>query len=173
MSRERIEQLLPLVIRRAIVPGSPLAALIAVMADLHDPADAAAAALDAYFDPWRCPERFLPLLAAWLDLPLPITTGAWRLRALIGAASGLHQLRGTRIALLIFLAAATGLAGFEIDEQVRDAAGQLRPFVVAIRAPDAARAHTAMIRRLIENERPAQVRYELSFVPPTPPRDGP
>jgi phage tail-like protein len=161
-------ELLPLVIRRANVPGSPLAALVQVMADLHDPAGEAAAALDGFFDPWRCPERFLAMLAGWLNLPLPITTGAWRLRALIAAASGLHQVRGTRIALLIFLQVATGMTGFEIDEDVRDAEGRPRPFVVAIRAPDAARGHAAMIRRLIESERPAQVRYELTFDAPTP-----
>jgi hypothetical protein len=113
----------------------------------------------------------LPLLAAWLDLPLPVTTGAWRLRALIAAACRLHQIRGTRIALVILLEVATGMTGFEIDEIVRDGGGPVRPFVVAIRAPDAARDHAAMVRRLIETERPAQVRCELSFVPPTPPRN--
>lgn len=163
MSRERIEQLLPSVIRRAIVPGSPLAALTAVMADLFDPADEAAGALDGYFDPWRCPERFLPLLATWVDLPLPVTTGSRRLRALIAAAVELHQVRGTRRALLAFLEAATGLRGFQIDEAVRDAAGRVRPFVVAVRAPEAARAHAAMIERLIERERPAHIRCELAF----------
>src|SRR5262245_56789174 len=107
MTRERIEQLLPSVVRRAIAPGSALAGLTAVMADLYDPADEAAGALDRYFDPWRCPERFLPLLAAWVDLPLPVTTGSRRLRALIAVAVGLHQVRGTRRALLALLEAAT------------------------------------------------------------------
>jgi phage tail-like protein len=166
--REQIEQLLPSVIRRTIAPGTPLRALTAVMADLYDPACEAAGALDTYFDPWRCPERFLPLLAAWMDLPLPITTGARQLRELIAVAVGLHQIRGTRRALLAFLEAATGIRGFEIDEDVRDAAGRPRAFVVAVRAPEAARAHAAMIERLIESERPAQVQYELSFVPATP-----
>jgi phage tail-like protein len=163
MTRERIEQLLPSVVRRAISPGNALAALAAVTADLYDPAEEAAAALDTCFDPWRCPERFLPLLATWVDLPLPVTTGTRRLRELIAVAVGLHQVRGTRRALLAFLEAATGLSGFEIDEAVRDAAGRVRPFVVAVRAPAEARAHAAMIERLIENERPAQVRCELAF----------
>lgn len=166
--RAQIEQLLPSVIRRTIAPGTPLAALTAVMADLYDPADEAASSLDACFDPWRCPERFLPLLAAWVDIPLPVTTGSRRLRELIAVAVGLHQVRGTRRALLAFLEAATGIRGFEIDEDVRDAAGEVRPFVVAVRAPEAARAHVAMIERLIESERPAQVRCELAFVPATP-----
>ncbi len=171
MSRERIELLLPSVVRRAIAPGSPLFALTGVMADLHDPADEAAGSLDGYFDPWRCPERFLPLLAAWVDIPLPVTTGSRRLRELIAVAVGLHQVRGTRRALLAFLEAATGLRGFEIDEAVRDAAGRVRPFVVAVRAPEAARAHAAMIERLIESERPAHVRCELAFVPTAAPAE--
>jgi phage tail-like protein len=163
MSRARIEQLLPSVVRRAIAPGNPLAALTQVIADYFDPADEAAGDLDRYFDPWRCPERFLPLLAAWVDIPLPVTTGAWRLRALIAVAVGLHQVRGTRRALLAFLEVATGLPGFEIDEVVRDAAGQVRPFAVVVRAPEEARAHAAMIERFIESERPAQVRCDLEF----------
>jgi phage tail-like protein len=171
MSRDQIEQLLPSVIRRTIAPGTPLAALTTVMADLFDPADQAAGTLDTCFDPWRCPERFLPLLAAWVDLPLPVTTGSRRLRELIAVAVGLHQVRGTRRALLAFLEAATGVHGFEIDEDVRDATGRPRPFVVAVRAPAAVRAHAAMIERLIESERPAQVRCELAFVP-APPSPG-
>jgi phage tail-like protein len=164
MSRERIEQLLPSVVRRAVVPGNPLAALTQVMADLFDPADSSAGTLDGYFDPWRCPERFLPLLATWVDIPLPVTTGPRQLRVLIAVAVGLHQVRGTRRALLAFLEAATGLHGFEIDETVRDTVGRVRPFVVAVRAPEAARVHAAMIERLIESERPAQVQCELAFV---------
>lgn len=172
--REQIEQLLPAVIRRTIDSGTPLRALTAVMADFYDPADEAAGALDTYFDPWRCPERFLPLLATWLDIPLPITTGSRQLRELIAVAVGLHQVRGTRRALLAFLEAATGIRGFEIEEDVRDAAGRPRPFVVAVRAPAAARAHAAMIGRLIESERPAQVQCELSFEPAPPaPEDVP
>ena len=165
MTRERMEQLLPSVVRRAIVPDGPLAALTAIMADLFDPADVAAGTLDQYFDPWRCPERFLPLLAMWLDIPLPITTGSRRLRRLIWVVTGLHQVRGTRRALLAILEAATGIQGFEIDETVSDAAGQVRPFVVVVRAPEAANAHKAMLDRLIQNERPAQVQCELTFVP--------
>lgn len=170
---ERIARLLPAVLRRAIAPGAPLAALTAVIADLHDPAEAAAAELDACFDPWRCPARFLPLLAGWLDLPLPVTTGERRLRALIATAVGLHQVRGTPRALRVLLEAATGLRGFEIDEDVRDAAGRARPFVVAVRAPEAARPHAAMLARLIESERPAHVRCELAFLPAAPRPGGP
>jgi phage tail-like protein len=165
VSREQVEQLLPLVIRRTIVPGSALSAVTQVMADLYDPVAEAAGCLEMFFDPWRCPERFLPLLATWLDLPLPVTTGPSRLRALIAVATTLHQVRGSRRALLAFLEAATGLGGFEIDETVRDADGQVRPFVVAIRAPAAAGAHAAMIERLVDHERPAHVRCELSFIP--------
>jgi phage tail-like protein len=164
MTREYVEQQLPGVIRRAINRGDPLAALTAAVADLLDPAVAAANELDRYFDPWRCPERFLPLLASWLDLPLPVTTGVRRLRELISAAVRLHQVRGTRRALLALLQAATGMRDFEIDETVRDAAGAVRPFVVAVRAPAAARAHASMIERLIDSERPAHVRCELTFV---------
>jgi phage tail-like protein len=164
VSRERVEQLLPSVFRRAIKPANALGALTAIIADFYDPAEQAAGMLDHYFDPWRCPERFLPLLAAWVDIPQPITTGSWRMRELIAVAVRLHQVRGTRRALLAFLEAATGLRGFEIHETVRDAKGNIRPFVVVVRAPGAAREHAAMIQRIIDSERPAQVQCELEFI---------
>lgn len=175
MSRERIEQLLPSVFRWAIRPpqapftstpqplDNPLAVLTAIIADFYDPAEQAASELDQYFDPWRCPERFLPLLAAWVDIPLPITTGSRRLRELIAVAVRLHQVRGTRRALLAFLEAATGLRGFDINERVLDAKGQVRPFLVKVRAPAEAREHAAMVERIINSERPAQIQYELEF----------
>jgi phage tail-like protein len=164
-SWDKIVQLLPSVFRRAIVENSPLAALTIVMAHYVDPVDKAAGELDGYFNPWRCPERFLPLLATWMDIPLPITTGSQRLRELIAVAVGLHQVRGTRRALLAFLEAATGMQGFEINETVRDGEGKLRPFVVVVRAPGAVRDHAAMIARIIDSERPAHVRCELEFMP--------
>jgi phage tail-like protein len=146
------------------LPGSPLGALVVVIADLVDPVERTFADLDAHFDPWRCPERFLPLLATWLDLPLPITTGPGRLRALVHAAAHLHQVRGTRQALITFLEVATGIEGFEVDEEIREKdTGKVKPFFVVVRAPESTRPHSAMLRRIIESERPAHVHWELEF----------
>jgi phage tail-like protein len=168
VSRGQLEQLLPGVFRRALPPGSALGALLDVVAGLVDPVELTLSDLDSYFDPWRCPDRFLPLLAAWLDLPLPITTGPGRLRALLHAAARLHQLRGTKNALVTFLEVATGVDGFRVDEEVRDESGKVKPFFALIQAPESTRPHSAMLRRIIESERPAHVRCELAFVPPVP-----
>ena len=60
--------------------------------------------LDAFFDPRRTPDRFVPFLAAWLDLGrvLPVTTGLSPLRELVAEAAAIAQAKGT----------ARGLCGF-------------------------------------------------------------
>jgi phage tail-like protein len=150
-------------------PGSALGALVEVVAGFLEPVHLELANLDAYFDPWRCPDGFLPYLAAWLDLPLPVTTGSARLRALVHTAASLHQLRGTRNALVEFLEVATGVEGFRVEEEVRDEkSGEVKPFFALVRAPASTRAHAPMLRRIIESERPAHVRCELTFEPTIP-----
>src|SRR5262245_44871149 len=68
MKQDEISRLLPAVFQRAVMPGTPLAALLAVMEELHAPVEGLLADLDAYFDPRRAPEPFLPFLARWVGL---------------------------------------------------------------------------------------------------------
>ena len=134
MRRTEIERLLPEVFRATVADGAPLGAVLDVMAQLHEPDEAVLAELDAYFDPARTEDRFVPLLARWVDLERlfvqsatgrtdtgerePISTGHGRLRELISRAAFLSQWRGTRTGLIAFLETATGASGFTIDEQV-------------------------------------------------------
>lgn len=179
MRRDEIARLLPEVFQRTLEPGSPLAAWLGVMEELHAPAEAVLAQLESHFDPRQTPERLLPMLAAWVDLTrfmrtpttAPdasdlISSGTGHLRELIAAALALSQARGTRQGLLRFLEVATGLTGYRIEENLAAEAGPARPFHLLVQAPAAARAHEALVRRIVEQEKPAYVTFELTFGTP-------
>jgi phage tail-like protein len=173
MQPREIERLLPSVFQRTLHPplGHPerreptvLGALIEVMSALHAPSEAALDELEKNFDPRRAPDRFVPFLAAWVNLDFRVTTGPGRQRELIAAAAELSRWRGTARGLIRFLELATGETGFRIDEQVPGAEGKPRPFHVRVEAPAATRAHQPMLEQIIEREKPAYVTYELTFV---------
>jgi phage tail-like protein len=182
VKRNEIAQLLPNVFRRTAHPGSPLFALLDAMEALHAPSEAVLARLHTYFDPRQTPDEFVPMLAHWVDLEwlfdlsaldtsvssdsaAPISTGLGRLRELIALAAYLYKWRGTAQGMKTFLEVATGLKGFEIEEQVRGEDGSIQPFHLRLYAPEVARSHQVLIERIIESEKPAYVTYELSFQP--------
>jgi phage tail-like protein len=153
-------------------------ALLEVMETMQSPAENALEHFDALLDPWRTPDPFVPMLGRWVDLDRIfesrlhgkdpalhqlMPTGLGRLRALIGSAAYLSQWRGTRRGLLLFLRIATGLADFDIEEQVMGEGGKPRPFHLRVTAPAAAESHRELIEQIIESERPAHVTYELEF----------
>lgn len=178
MRRNDIQELLPRVFRRTLRPGNPLSGLLEVMEALHQPSEDVLDRLDVFFDPGRAPDAFVPFLARWVDLERlfdeppdkrrgavlttePLSTGLGRLRQLISAAVFLSQWRGTATGLLAFLEIATGMKGFEIHENVPTEEGRVRAFHVRVRAPAAAAPHRRLIQRIIEQEKPAYVTFEL------------
>lgn len=181
MKRKEVERLLPGVFQRTVVPGAPLLGVLEVMEALHEPSEAVLANLDATFDPLRTQDEFVPFLARWVYLERlfeqssgigrtsptrtdsPISTGLGRLRELIAAAAYLSKWRGTSRGLLLFLETATGLTGFVIEENVRGPDHLPRPFHLRIGVPGAAKPHSALIERIVEQEKPAYVTYELEF----------
>src|SRR5690349_11875385 len=80
MRQSEIALLLPVVFQRTVTEGSLLAALLAVMDDLHAPAEQTLAELDAYFDPRRTTEGGLLMLARWVDLDWLVATDTVDLR---------------------------------------------------------------------------------------------
>jgi phage tail-like protein len=182
MKREEIENLLPQVFQRTLRSGSPLNALIEVMELLHAPAEAVLAQLESYFNAYSTPDIFVPYLASWVDLDRfypfysaqpedlqrsvdPISSGTGQLRELIAAAAYLSQWRGTAKGLKLFLETATGIRGFELVENVDSREGRPRPFHICITAPAEAKKHVVLIERIVEQEKPAYVTYELEFKP--------
>jgi len=169
MKSAEILRLLPGVFQRTARAGSPLTALLSVMEVLHAPSEQVLENLDALFDPRRAPDRFVPFLARWVDLDLPVTTGLGRLRELAAAGVELSRWRGTARGLLLFLSTATGRKDFEVDERVPGPNGLPRPFHILVRAPGELMAHRPMLERIIELEKPAYVTYELHFTQPPQP----
>ena len=176
--------MLPHVFRQTLRPASPLDALLEVMELLHEPAEAVLSKLETYFNAYGTPDIFVPYLACWVDLdrfypfysaqPLeiqrsvdPISSGTGHLRELIAAAAYLSQWRGTAKGLKLFLETATGINGFELVENVEDENGNPRPFHIRIVAPPGAERHIALIERIVKQEKPAYVSYELEFKPET------
>jgi len=158
MKRADIERLLPAVFRDTLpYPGNPLQDFLAVMEDLHAPAEAILKDIARFFDPYETPDRFVPYLATWVGLerllyetpyarrPSPWPSGNGRLRELIAAAAYLSEWRGTSKGLLRFLEVATGLTGFGVTENP----GQ-RPFHVRFSMPPGSVRYRDLIKRIIE-----------------------
>ncbi|GAA1957203.1 phage tail protein [Microbacterium deminutum] len=174
MQADRIATLLPEVYQRTIVAGTPIAALLEVMAQLQDPVEDVLGRLPDYFDPQLTPDRFVPFLARWVDLArwLDETTGGFdsgvgRLRQVVAGAAHLSRLRGTAQGLKEALEWATGVSGIRIDEDVPDAKGRTRPFHVVVALPKEAIAHQVLVERIVEQEKPAHVTADVVF------EDGP
>jgi phage tail-like protein len=178
MKQREIEWLLPGVFQRAVHPGNPLDALLAVMEELHASDEDILDRLDTYFDPYRAPDAFVPYLAYWVDLarflPADIDEalassaplwppGLGRLRELIAASADLSRWRGTAAGLVRFLETATGVQGFRIDEQPIGTDDLPQPFHITVYAPLASQVYEPLLRRIINQEKPAYVSYELRF----------
>jgi phage tail-like protein len=179
MKQAEIKRLLPDIMGRTVRARTPACALLRVMEKLHAPSEAALEKLDSTFNPHRTPDRFVTMLARWVNLErlfeedpgeaaspassfLP-TTGLGRLRELVSCAHRLWQWRGTKKGLLMVLETATGIAHFEIFENVSGAERKPTPFHLLVRAPKESEAHETLIRRIIALEKPASCTFELEF----------
>lgn len=175
MKQNEIVQLLPTIFQRTMQEGTPLFALLAGMEALSAPDEAVLERLEAFFNPYRAPDSFVPFLASWVDLEWilleaseeftaltpPLPSGIGRLRELVAAATFLAQWRGTAKGLLRFLETASGMQGFVINERVLDSHGRPRPFHIVVQVPPEAAPYQAMIKRIIDSEKPAYVTYDL------------
>ena len=181
MTLDDITRLLPSVFQQAAVPGSPLHALLATMAELHAATEQTLADLDVYFDPRRAPDAFVPMLAQWVDLDRlgdtgPASNGSAtptgdRLRRLVIAAADLSRRRGTSGGLTTFLSLAVGSAQFTVREN-RGSDGTARPFHLWVEADAGLQPQLALIDRIVRAEKPAHLTHEITFAPP-PAASGP
>lgn len=183
MNQASIERLLPEVFRRTLMPESPLAAIIAAMESLLSPAEQALASLPDQLSPDRARDDFVILLAYFVDLdrylpkaldvdpehaPIvaPLASGIGRLRELVRAAPALARWRGTARGLRVFLETATGLLGFIVEDAgPTDSEHAVEPFHIRIRAPADARVYHDLVKRIVEQEKPAYVTYEILYQP--------
>ncbi len=175
MRHQAIERLLPSAYQRAATSGSMLSALLEVMEDMHAPDETVLETVDDLFTAYRTRNQLLPFLARWLALDhlvpqggtgaaarLPMPVG--RLRNLVAEGAALAQLRGTPEGLCRTLEIATGVTGFTIEEPVN------RPYHFVVRLPPTAAGQLALIRRIVDTEKPAATTAEVPD--PVPPADG-
>jgi phage tail-like protein len=158
--RERIAELLPTVIRRALPASRPLDAILGIMESMHAPAEEVLARFAEVVNPYTAAERFVPYLAGWLGLDAALGeqtehAAAPRVRELVAMSSTLAKWRGTAKGLLLFLEIATGVRGFTIDEP--------HPFHFVLGAPANAATQRELIERIVAAEKPAYVTCELRF----------
>jgi phage tail-like protein len=164
MKREEIRRLLPAVFQSVSADETPLGALLGLMEALHAPTEERLAMLDEILDPARTPEAFVPVLARWVDLDPELAIGTGRLRSLVAFGAELAQRRGTARGLVAFLEAATGATGFQVEDAVADALGEVKPFHLRVTAPKALQAHQELIETIVRREKPAYVSVEpLAF----------
>lgn len=177
MDRARIARLLPETYQAAIKPKNPLGATLSVMETLHAPAERALATLDAHVDPLRAPPDFALMLSRWLDLDRYLdwtggrpgegapryAAGLGRLRLLCMEAAYLSRWRGTRRTLERILTVATGLSGYSVAENPPGPKGAVRLFHLRVVAPAAAKPLADLVRRIVDEERPAYATYEIEF----------
>ncbi len=161
-----------------VEPDRRLTALLEAMEALHEPVEDVLDGLHEHLDPRQAPPRFVPYLAGWVDLDwlllatpdqsaataTPLASGMGHLRELVAAAVEMARWRGTARGLLRFLDTATGVAGFDVIENVTGDPPTPRPFHLRILAPAAAEAFRPLIERVIVAEKPAYATYELVFV---------
>ncbi len=189
MRSGQIARLLPDVFQFALRPAAAgvvqpdrrLAAALSAMEQLHAPCEEVLDTLDHFLDPLRTPQRFLPYLAAWVDLdwllrPAPgsdvtsdsLMSGVGALREVVAAAGELARWRGTARGLLRFLDTATGIPGFKVEEGVTGEGHAPRPFHLRVIAPADAERFRPLIERVIVAQKPAYATWELVFEPVRP-----
>ncbi|GGI74013.1 hypothetical protein GCM10007973_08540 [Polymorphobacter multimanifer] len=150
----------------------PLLALLAAMDAMHEQVEALLQDIDTIVSPHAAPNDALVLLmASWLGLDRYLDgtadspgkgtpsfrAGTRQLRLLEAETARLGRARGTRGALTRQLELATGLTGFEINDD------DGRPCHLDVRAPAAARPLAKLVERIIEGERPAHATWSIEF----------
>ena len=152
-----------------------------------DPAVQAISWMWAYLDPLTAPEALLPFLAQWVGWPSDIYWSQVQQRKLIRRAFEIYQWRGTKQGLRLYLHLYTGLPldlpetpesqkhisiqevfsrGFVMDAARLDqdailGGGKPFHFTVLLRAPDPQQLDEALIRTIIDQEKPAFCTYDL------------
>ncbi len=159
MRAAEIELLLPEVLRRTVVAGSPMAALVGVMEAMQAPAEAAVRDFPAVLDPLTTPDRFVDMLATWVDLARLGETSAGRIdsarmRLLVSLAADLAHWQGTPGGLLWLLGLATGVTGLRLED-----AGAFR---VRIVVPAASAAQADLVRAIAAQEKPAHLVVDVA-----------
>ena len=127
-----------------------------IFEDLFGSVDQIVTHFSLYLDPRTAPESFLSELAGWLGLILDDRWPAERQRAILQSAVELYDFRGTKKGMTRLLEASTG-CHVEIEEN----SDGPHSFRVTLRPKDGQQVDEAMVRHLIETNKPTHTVYKL------------
>jgi phage tail-like protein len=137
-----------------------------------------------FYDPFECPEDFLPWLASWTALVLDHDWPSAKKRAILKRAVDLYRIRGTKRGLALFLRLFTGhepeiqenywpFRGFRVgvnarlgvDSVVLPPVNLAHCFVVTmpIKFTDITPETVVRVHQIIQMEKPAHAHYYLRF----------
>lgn len=136
--------------------------------------------LPLYTEPEMAPEEFLPWLSHWVDMALDTSWPVERQRALIANAVEIYRWRGTKRGLKMHIAAYTGVepivqeyqGGFVLGResglgwttQLVTTPRNPLLFVVTIPVRDPRGIDPAVLRAIVEEDKPAHAVYRLRVV---------
>ncbi len=126
--------------------------------DLFGPMDQTVAHFYLYLDPRTAPESFLGVLAGWLGLVLDDRWPAERRRAILRSAVEMYDYRGTKKGMTQLLEASTG-GRVEIEENSHGP----HSFRVTITTADEGQVDKAIVRHLIDTNKPTHTVYQLEI----------
>jgi phage tail-like protein len=160
--------------------------LLSIFEKTFEPSVQTLESLWAYLDPLTAPESLLPFLAEWVAWPMDDRWNVSQQRHLIQNAVDIYRWRGTRKGLRLYLHLYTGLP---LDEHLPETKKHIsieemhtegfvlgpiymgqdtmlgggRPFhfIVHLRPEHPHRVDVALVRSIIEREKPAFCTYEL------------
>jgi phage tail-like protein len=167
---------------------------IKIFEQAFEPVVASFISMWAHLDPLTAPHALLPFLAHWVAWPVQLHWDINQQRRLIRRAMELYRWRGTRKGLRLYLHLYTGLPlddhlpqeadkhisitepfgqGFVLAASHLGAdtvlgGGQPYHFVVRLRAAADSYIDEQLVRRIIEQEKPAFCTFELLIEPPSP-----
>lgn len=136
---------------------TPLSALLAVMAAMHEPTEEVLERYVELFAPASSPEKHFPLMGTWLTERYLGSLDATCERELLLELGTLQSLRGTPRSLLLMLRLVTGSTAVTVSESERV------PFHVTVRAPMSLRPQAALLNAVLDEHKPAHITYELVF----------
>jgi phage tail-like protein len=123
-----------------------------------DPIDRQVANLSHYLDPEVAPPDLLPWLGGWLGLVMDERWPEHRRRILIARAASLYSLRGTARGMAEMLKLYTGVDPEIVQPTVADVSRNVDlayTFTVRLTIPKGSDLDEAMVRRIVEQEKPA------------------
>jgi phage tail-like protein len=114
--------------------------------------------LALYFDPRTCPDACIPLLAHWLGIVFPADTPHERRRQVLAAASGLAELRGTRMGVIEAIRVYTGLVA-----RITDVEHAPYVFCIDVIIPADSTVRAELIEAVVRIYKPAHAGYILKI----------